>query len=125
MRSNLIHRFMLSQVETQTPVVQERERAKIQEKYKWDLTHIYPDDQTWKEAKEKLVAQLPEIEKYKGRLTESPQTLLVCFDLVTNLSKEYTRLYCYASMHSDEDTRVSTYLGMEQEMGQVGADFSG
>ncbi len=124
MRSDIFHRFLLLQVETQPSSVQERDRAKVPEKYKWDLSHIYPDEEAWKQAREKLVIRLPEIEKYKGKLAESPQKLLACFDLVTNLSKEYTRLHCYASMHSDEDTRVSTYLGMEQEMGQIGSDFS-
>ncbi len=112
------------QVETQSPAIQERDRAKIADKYKWDLSHIYPNEEAWKQAKEKLVAQLSGIEKYKGKLADSPQSLLACFDLITGLSKEYTRLYCYASMHSDEDTRISKYLGMEQEIGQLGSDFS-
>ncbi|MBM2841181.1 MAG: oligopeptidase Metallo peptidase, family [Bacteroidetes bacterium] len=121
--SNSLDQFDLNQVETAAPVVQ-RDRSKIPDKYKWDLRHIYPDNAVWKQEKEKLVAKLPAIEKCRGRLSESPQTLLSCFDLATTLSKEYTRLYCYASMHSDEDKRVSTHLGMEQEMGQIGADFS-
>lgn len=116
------HRFL--QVETTSPVAQHHDRARTPDKYKWDLRHIYPDDAAWKQAKEHLVAQLPAIEKYKGRLADSPQTCLACFDLVTRLSKEHARLYCYASMRSDEDTRISSYLGMEQEMGQLGADFS-
>jgi oligoendopeptidase F len=124
MRSDYLNILTLFQVETTSPVIQERSRSKVPDNYKWDLGHIYPDEAAWKQAKEKLVTHLPEIEKYKGKLSESPQTLLECFDFVTNLGKEYTRLYCYASMHSDEDTRVSAYLGMEQEMGQVGADFS-
>ena len=122
--SNNIDRFNLLQVETASPAIQERERSEIPNRYKWDLRHIYPDEAAWRQAKEKLIAQLPEIEKYKGKLSESPQSLLACFDFVTNIGKEYTRLYCYASMHSDEDTRVSAYLGMEQEMGQIGAEFS-
>jgi oligoendopeptidase F len=33
-------------------------------------------------------------------------------------------LYSYASMKSDEDTRNSEYLGMKQEMQQLGTDYS-
>jgi oligoendopeptidase F len=124
MRSDFFHRFTLSQSDAAPVTIQKRDRGKIPDEYKWDLSHIYPDEVVWKKAKENLVQQLPAIEKFKGRLGESPSVLLSCFELVTNLSKEYTRLYCYASMHSDEDTRVSTYLGMEQEMGQIGSDFS-
>lgn len=115
---------MLSQNESRTPSVEERDRTTIPEKYKWDLSHIYADEKVWTSEKGKFVARLSEVAKYKGKLGESPQMLLGCFDLVTDLSKEYTRLYCYASMHSDEDTRLSKYLGMEQEIGQIGSDFS-
>jgi oligoendopeptidase F len=124
MRSDSFHRFILSQTETTPATTQERDRTKIPDKHKWDLSHIYPDEGAWKKAKENLIAQLSAIEKFKGTLADSPQTILACFDLITNLSKEYARLYCYASMHSDEDTRASTYLGMEQEVGQIGSDFS-
>ena len=124
LRSDTTHRFMLSQAETVAPVIWERDRTKIPDQYKWDLSHIYPDDDAWKEAKAKVVGQIPTIEQYKGRLGESAQTLLACFDLMTELSKEYTRVYCYASMHSDEDTRDAKYLGMEQVMSTIGADLS-
>lgn len=101
----------------------ERDRTKIPDNFKWDITAIYPDDTAWKNAKQQFVSDLPEIERYRGKLTESAQTLFACLDLVSRLGKEYTRLYCYASMNSDLDTRNATYLGMEQEMSALGADF--
>ena len=112
-----------SQVDS-SPAIQERNRAKVPENYKWDLTHIYPNDDSWMQARKEFVSRLPEIDRYKWKLAESPRTLLGCFELVTSLAKEYTRLYCYASMHSDEDIRVGTYLGMEQEMSQIGSDVN-
>ena len=36
---------------------QERDRAKIEDKYKWNLSEIYPDVAAWRAAKEKLVAE--------------------------------------------------------------------
>lgn len=102
----------------------ERDRTKIPDRYKWRLTDIYPNDEVWKAEKEKLTRELPSIEKYKGRLAESPQLLFECLDLVSRLSKEYARLSCYTSMNSDLDTREATYLGFDQEMSQIGSDFS-
>lgn len=101
----------------------ERDRAKIPEQYKWDLTPIYPNDEAWRAAKQNLVAQFPRIETFRGKVTESPQTLRACLDLIAALGKEFNRLSCYASMNSDLDTRNATYLGMEQEMSAIGADF--
>jgi oligoendopeptidase F len=108
---------------TQTALSQERDRAKIQDRYKWNLTEIYPSDDAWKGAKEKLIAELPSVEKYHGKLSESPASLLGCLDLVYRLSKEYTRLSTYASLQSDVDTRDAKHLAARQEIQQVGSEF--
>jgi oligoendopeptidase F len=101
-----------------------RDRSKIPDHYKWNLTDIYPDDNAWKKEKSSLVGQLPRLQEFKGKLGTSPTTLLSCLDLLSELGKAYSRLYCYASLHSDEDKREAKYLAMEQEMGQVGADLA-
>lgn len=102
---------------------QERDRSKIPDQYKWNLADLYPSDAAWKEAKQKLVDELPAIEKYQGTLGTSAQQLLGCLDLVTRLNKEFSQLSSYASMSLDQDTRVQTYLAMKQEMSQIGATF--
>lgn len=113
----------LSVAASSSAVTQERDRTRIEEKYKWDLTHIYPSDDAWKQSKERLLAELAGVEQYKGTLNRSAGQLLNCLELTTRLSKEFSRLYSYASMNSDQDTRVSTYLAMQQEMSTIGADF--
>lgn len=99
----------------------ERDRAKIPDAYKWDLRDVYPDDAAWRAAKEEFLARMPRLVEHKGRVVESAQTLLACLDVLTTLNKEYLRLYCYAHMNADLDTRNSTYLAMEQEMSAIGA----
>jgi oligoendopeptidase F len=106
-----------------TSLAQERDRSKIADQYKWNLADIYASDTAWKESKQKLIDALPAIEKYQGTLGSSTQQLLGCLDLVTNLNKEFARLYTYASLSLDQDTRVQSYLGLQQEMSQLGATF--
>ena len=53
---------------------QERDRSKVSDKYKWDLTHIYPSDEAWRSAKDKLVAEIPKIKEFKGTLGSSAGT---------------------------------------------------
>ncbi len=108
---------------TQMSYSQERDRSKIPDKYKWNLTDIYPTEDAWKKAKEQLVGDLPSIEKYQGTLKTSPQQLLACLQLGSKLAKEYARLSSYASMNSDQDTRDSKYLALTQEMSQIGSTF--
>jgi oligoendopeptidase F len=104
--------------------VKERDRSVIPDKYKWDLTDICASDELWVEAKQKLISDFPGLSKYRGKLSESPQQLLGCFELLDQLTKETTRLACYASMKSDLDTREAKYLGMDQEMGQLGSELA-
>src|SRR3954452_15543859 len=100
---------------------QQQERASIPDKYRWDLSQIYPSDEAWRAAKDKLAAEIPAIAPFKGTLGSSPQKLADALELGSRIAKEFSRLYSYASMTSDQDTRVSTYRGMQQEMTQVGA----
>jgi len=102
---------------------QQQERGAIPDRYKWNLAEIYPSDQAWRTAKDKLVSELPAIRAFKGTLGSSPQKLADVLELSSRLAKDFTRLYVYASMTSDQDTRVSAYQGMQQEMAQIGATF--
>jgi oligoendopeptidase F len=100
---------------------QERDRSKVSDKYKWDLTHIYPSDEAWRAAKDKLVAELPKMKEFRGTLGTSASRLADALELGSRLAKEFARAYVYASMMSDTDTRVSKYQGMQQEMIQLGS----
>jgi oligoendopeptidase F len=104
-----------------TLVAQERDRSKIPDKYKWNLTEIYASDAAWRGAKEKLVAEFPKIREFQGTLIKSASRLADALELSTRLNKDLSRLYVYASMMADQDTRVSTYQAMQQEMVQIAA----
>jgi oligoendopeptidase F len=103
---------------------QERDRAKIDDKYKWNLSDIYPDLAAWRAEKEKRRAEIPRIREFAGKLGSSPQTLADALETMTRLDKELSRLYVYAGMLADEDTRVSEAQGMQQEMEQIYAEFA-
>jgi oligoendopeptidase F len=103
---------------------QERDRKNIPDKYKWNLTDIYPTDQAWQDAKDKFQAELPKIDQFRGTLNLSTQHLLNCLETVSELSKEYSKLSTYANLAADQDTRDSKYLAMNQEMGQIGSTFA-
>jgi oligoendopeptidase F len=103
---------------------QTRERDTIPDQYKWNLADIYPTDAAWKAAKEKFVADMNRAGALKGTLAQSPASLLNAAETITNLNKDFARIYVYAAMYSDQDTRNSTYQAMKQEMNQLGATFS-
>jgi oligoendopeptidase F len=102
---------------------QERDRAKIPDKYKWNLADLYPSDDAWRAAKEKLILEIPKLGAFKGTLGSSPARLAEALETGNRVAKDFQRVYVYASMMSDQDTRVSKYQGMQQEMQQIAAKF--
>jgi oligoendopeptidase F len=121
----------LSLAASSSALSQQRDRSKIPESYRWNLADLYPTDDAWKTAKEafsgKIGASGKEegvMQPFRGKLSESPQTLLACFELTTDLEKEFMRLSAYASMASDQDTRDPKYLAMVQAMGQIGSTLA-
>jgi len=106
---------------TLTLTGQERDHLKILDKYKWNLADIYPDDQAWRSAKEQLAKELPQMKMFQGKLGTSAATLANALDKYFGFDKELSRLYVYAQMLSDQDTRDATHLGMKQEMIQLAA----
>ena len=107
-----------------TTELQERDRARIDDKYKWNLDEVYPSIAAWRADKDRVAASLPVIRTFAGRLGSSAQVLADALDATTNLEKELSRLYVYASMLSDQDTRAPEPQGMTQEMQFLFAEFS-
>src|SRR5262249_17739228 len=108
---------------TLVPAAQERDRAKVPDRYKWNLADVYPNEAAWRAAKDKLAGELPQLQQYKGRLTTSAATLADALEQQSQFDKELSRLYVYASMLADQDTRESRPQGMRQEMTQLAATF--
>ncbi|MEZ5284842.1 MAG: oligoendopeptidase F [Vicinamibacterales bacterium] len=102
---------------------QTRDRAQVDEKYTWNLSDIYPDDAAWRKAKDTMAADLPSLGRYRGTLTSSATALADALDRIYAVNKDLARLYVYASMLADQDTRDSAHQGMQQEMVQLASSF--
>jgi oligoendopeptidase F len=81
----------------------ERDRAKVPDTYKWNLTDVYGSAAEWRARKEAITAELPAMRRFEGRLGSDAPTLADALDLMSRLDKELSRLYVYASMVADED----------------------
>lgn len=101
---------------------QTRDRASVPVMHTWNLQDLYASDQAWQAAKQKTVADFANMAAFKGKLA-SPKSLYECLKATSDLSKELTRLYSYASMKSDQDTRDAASTAMKQEMSQVVTTF--
>jgi len=102
----------------------QNERSQIDELYKWKLSDIYETEVLWNDAKVKLVEKFPEMEKFKGKITQSSKSLLACLELSSEIWKEASKLNSYASMYSDIDTRDMKYSGMKKELQQIFTNYT-
>ena len=88
-------------------VAQERDRSKIPDQYKWNLADIYPNEAAWRAAKDRLQADLPRLQQFKGKLASSASTLADALDTFYGFDKELSRLFVYASMSSDSAPSIA------------------
>ena len=101
--------------ETKNAAPRSMPRGEGDPRYQWDLTPIFPDDGAWRDAMEEARALLPRVEGFRGRLGESGGTLLDYLDLDERCQEAMSRVYGYASLHSDEDTAVAAYQDMKDK----------
>ena len=103
---------------------QERDRSKIPDELKWNLADLYPSDAAWRAAKDTFAAEIPSLRQFQGKLASSPAAMADGLDRLFALDKELSRLFVFASLEADQDTRDSQRQGMRQEMTQIASTFA-
>lgn len=89
----------------------------------WDLADLYPTPEAWTAARDRVAAEIPKIDAFRGRLGEGAGTLREAMDLITGLQKETSRLGVYASLKADEDLRDSAAGERRQMQQQLGVEL--
>ena len=88
------------------------QRSQVPVEYTWNTADIYPTDEAWEKEFAEVRAQIPVLAGYAGRLGENAQTLWDYLTLCDKTVEQVTRLYQYASLRQDEDTRNGTYQAL-------------
>ncbi len=93
-----------------------KKRSEQRREDTWSTEDLYPSDEAWREAFEKLKTEAPALARYQGRLGESGAVLYEYFQEKEKLEEAVEQLYVYTSLKSDEDTRNSVYQGMKGQI---------
>jgi oligoendopeptidase F len=104
-------------------VAQIRTRESIPEAFRWNLAELYPDDAAWAAEKDRLAAEIPKTSTFKGSLAAGPSEMARALEAQAAQVKRLQRLFAYASLAADEDTRVAKNQGLMQQMSQLAAQF--
>lgn len=85
------------------------QRNEINEKDTWDLSTIFETDQKWEDELALLTEDTKEAASLEGHLLDSAESLLNITERYLDLSRRLEKLYVYAHMKNDQDTRVAKY----------------
>ena len=88
-----------------TASYQETIAKPVDEKYIWDLTDLYPDLDSWETARLDVAKQIEQLSSLKGSLGNSAQALMQTSDQISSVYKDAVRVYIYANLSADIDTR--------------------
>ena len=103
--------------------MQVKQRNEIDNQFKWHLEDIFPTNEAWEECFFATEELIPQISKYNGNLSDD-DTILECLMLCTKIDHELSRLYQFARMHRDEDSRETIYQGMTDRAEMLIVKFS-
>jgi oligoendopeptidase F len=106
-----------------TSLAQDRDRSQIPDRFKWNLTDLYPSDDVWRTAKDNVAGGIVLLGLFQDRLSSSAETLADTLDLRNGLEQQVLRLSAYATMLADQDLRETRHEGMRQEVSQLRAAF--
>lgn len=100
-------------------------RDQIDNKYKWNIETMIPDESIIDGALEDIEKQAGKYAKaYGGRLTSDAATLLSAFKERDSIWRELEKIYVYARMRRDEDNSDSRYQAMSSKCNAVIAAVS-
>ena len=91
-------------------------RSEIKVEDTWKLEDIFASDDAWEKEFEEVKALISQMEKFKGKLGESAQTLYDALQEQDELTMRVSKLYTYAHMRYDQDTTNSFYQGLNDRI---------
>ncbi|RMF10781.1 MAG: oligoendopeptidase F [Candidatus Neomarinimicrobiota bacterium] len=80
-------------------------RAEIPDQYKWNLSDIYADWDAWQQDYERLQQLMNDYAALKGTLSSGPEALVTAYQLSDELGMLADKVYSYASLNRDVDSR--------------------
>ena len=85
-------------------------RSEVPASDKWNLSSIYKSNEQWEEELKKLPSLTEKVTAFKGKLGESPETLLAALKALEAAELQLETVYHYASLQheADEDDSEAT-----------------
>jgi oligoendopeptidase F len=93
-----------------------RERAEISDRFKWDLSHIFPDWDAWQRAYDELDRKIGEGSAFQGTLEQGADRLLAAYRLRDEVGQLAHKVWYYTSLAYDQDQRDNLLNARRQQV---------
>ena len=100
-----------------------KQRNEIEEKYTWDLSTIFPTDEAFEAELAQVSEEVKKAADLAGHLLDSADSLLTTTEVQLDLMRRIEKLYSYAHMKNDQDTRVAKYQEYQAKAMTLYSDF--
>jgi len=100
------------------------ERSEIETKYLWATENIFPDKAAWETEFAAVEKEVDKLAGYKGTLAKGADQLLKVLTFRDALEPRLARVYVYASLLADQDTRVGETQAMDSRVMSMFVNYS-
>jgi len=99
-----------------TTAPQLRERTEIADRFKWNLSHIFPDWDAWQRTYDALDKKITEYAALEGTLAAGPDKLLAALLLADEIGRFEYLVWYFATLKYDEDQRNNEINAKRQQV---------
>ncbi|HXD75791.1 MAG TPA: oligoendopeptidase F [Vicinamibacterales bacterium] len=94
----------------------QRTRDQIEDRFKWNLSHIFPDWDAWQRGYDALDKKIAEYAALQGTLKGGPDRLLTALQLADEIGQLEYRVWYFPSLKYDEDQRDNAINARRQQV---------
>jgi len=98
-------------------------RAEVPTDYQWSKSDLFPDKAAWQAELAAIEEDIPKLNRFRGRLAESPEILLQANHEIHSMVIRFMKLRTYSAALFDTDMGVGDYRVMAGKVGQLGPKF--
>lgn len=91
-------------------------RSEIDDKYKWDFSHIYKNWHDWDKGFDQLKLLMDQYTAIKGTLSSGPDSILKAYQLDDEIGRLSYLVYRYPQLQRDVDTKDNSLLAKLQKV---------
>jgi oligoendopeptidase F len=94
----------------------ERTREQIEERFKWNLGHIFPDWDAWQRGYDELDRKIAQYAALQGTLKSGSSRLLAALELSDDIGQLEYKVWYFPSLKYDEDQRDNAINARRQQV---------